>query len=344
MVAEAFYPFVDNGDDTGRQSDGLLQVRHPARIAVFDDVSAAPRVVVVEPSDIRTYLEEITSTVTRLASEQGGKIPFMVIREVVENLIHAYFIEPTVSILDHGNTIRFSDQGPGIQDKSRALEFGTTSATEEMKRYIRGVGSGLPYAQQWLEDKGGSLTVEDNIHSGTVVTVSLVHGSTGPDAPEMTQPMAYPMQQQAVYQQVSPQAWPGQTQPAYAQPNYGQPSYAQPWPQQQPYPYPQQSPAPQPYVVPGYVQPWPQATPTYVPQQAGWAPQQPATLSEREMMVLDYLRTHESVGPRDLNAQQPLSEATWSRTLKSLEDKGLVSKQGGQKRLLTPAGRQFLGL
>ena len=26
-------------------------------------------------------------------------------------------------------------------------------------------------AQQWLRDKGGSLTVEDNIHNGTVVTV-----------------------------------------------------------------------------------------------------------------------------------------------------------------------------
>ena len=148
-------------------------VSNPARIAVFDDPAAAPRVVVVQPKDIRTYLEEVTATVTRLAKEQGGRISFTVIREVVENLVHAYFIEPTISILDGGNTIRFSDQGPGISEKSRALEYGTTSATEEMKRYIRGVGSGLPYAQQYMEDHGGSLTIEDNIHSGTIVTISL---------------------------------------------------------------------------------------------------------------------------------------------------------------------------
>ena len=153
-------------------------VSNPARIAVFDDAAAAPRVVVVQPKDIRTYLEEVTATVTRLAKEQGGRISFTVIREVVENLVHAYFIEPTISILDGGNTIRFSDQGPGISEKSRALEYGTTSATEEMKRYIRGVGSGLPYAQQYMEDHGGTLTIEDNIHSGTIVTISLPTGGS----------------------------------------------------------------------------------------------------------------------------------------------------------------------
>lgn len=153
-------------------------VSNPARIAVFDDPAAAPRVVVVQPKDIRTYLEEVTATVTRLAKEQGGRISFTVIREVVENLVHAYFIEPTISILDGGNTIRFSDQGPGISEKSRALEYGTTSATEEMKRYIRGVGSGLPYAQQYMEDHGGTLTIEDNIHSGTIVTISLPTGGS----------------------------------------------------------------------------------------------------------------------------------------------------------------------
>ncbi len=161
-MADAFYPFVGEGPTgingetkpqvVGEQSAATEPrlgsvVTNPARIAVFDDASAAPRVVVVQPNDVRTYLEEITATVTRLAKEQGGSISFTVIREVVENFVHAYFIEPTISILNGGNTIRFSDQGPGIQEKDRALEYGTTSATEEMKQYIRGVGSGLPYAQ-----------------------------------------------------------------------------------------------------------------------------------------------------------------------------------------------------
>lgn len=172
-----FYPFVEKLTDSDEgaaslDTPSLDKVNYSARIAVYDDAAAAPRVVIVEPSDPRTYLEEITATVNRLAHEQGGSIPFMVIREIVENFIHAYFIAPTITILDAGNTIRFSDQGPGIKEKDLALEYGTSSATEEMKHYIRGVGSGLPYAQQYMLDKGGSLEIEDNISSGTVVTIS----------------------------------------------------------------------------------------------------------------------------------------------------------------------------
>ena len=173
LVARDFYPFVeDDQTNRGDAAEHPLEVRHPARIAVYDDASAAPRVVVVEPGEVRSYLEEITATVSRLAREQGGAIPFMVIREIVENFIHAYFQAPTITILDDGNTIRFSDEGPGIKEKSLALEYGTSSATEEMKHYIRGVGSGLPYVQQYMADKGGSLEVEDNISGGTVVTIS----------------------------------------------------------------------------------------------------------------------------------------------------------------------------
>ena len=121
-MARDFYPFVE--DDQTSRGDAAkqpLEVRHPARIAVYDDASAAPRVVVVEPGEVRSYLEEITATVSRLAREQGGAIPFMVIREIVENFIHAYFQAPTITILDDGNTIRFSDQGPGITEKSEPL-------------------------------------------------------------------------------------------------------------------------------------------------------------------------------------------------------------------------------
>ena len=160
-MARDFYPMVEKASEEQAQGSDQQEslVTNPARIAVYDDASAAPRVVVVEPKDVRPYLEEITGTVNKLSHEQGGTIPFMVIREIVENFIHAYFQSPTITILDGGNTIRFSDQGPGIQEKDLALEYGTSSATEEMRQYIRGVGSGLPYAQQYMEDKGGSLTI-----------------------------------------------------------------------------------------------------------------------------------------------------------------------------------------
>lgn len=176
-MARDFYPFVeetptDVSSPNNKDNIEELTVRYETRIAVYDDVAAAPRVVVIEPTEIRSYLEEIVQAVNRLSHEQGGQIPFMVMREIVENFIHAHFASPTITILDHGNTIRFSDRGPGIKEKELALQYGTSSATESMKHYIRGVGSGLPYAQQYMIDKGGSLTIEDNISGGTVVTIS----------------------------------------------------------------------------------------------------------------------------------------------------------------------------
>lgn len=97
----------------------------------------------------------------------------MVIREIVENFIHAHFAEPIISILDGGDTIRFADQGPGIDDKERAFDFGVTSANSKMKRYIRGTGAGFPMVQEYLENAGGAVSIEDNMGNGTVVTVSL---------------------------------------------------------------------------------------------------------------------------------------------------------------------------
>lgn len=338
-MSQDFYPFVENAND---ESPEPSVVRHPARIAVYDDASAAPRVVVIEPKDVRAYLEEITLQVSQLAQGQGGSIPFMVIREIVENFIHAYFIEPTISILNHGNTIRFSDQGPGIQEKERALQYGTTSATEEMRRYIRGVGSGLPYAQQYMLDKGGRLVIEDNIAGGTVVTISL------PSSPESARDQVGDMPQQMPGAPFGQQPW--TPQQSFAQPypqQYPQP-YSQPMPGQQP--YPQQQGYPQP-MQPGYPQqvPYPANQPAWpavqqgMPQQA--SPPQPASqllsLSVRGRAIMDYLAAHDSVGPSDLARTYGESQPTWTRELQTLEEQGLIRKDG-QKRRLTTLGRAMM--
>ena len=42
-----------------------------------------------------------------------------------------------------------------------------------MKHYIRGVGSGLPIVKDYLDFSNGNITIEDNLESGAVVTVSL---------------------------------------------------------------------------------------------------------------------------------------------------------------------------
>lgn len=379
-MADAFYPFVGEGPtEIGTGADKVENsaspelgevVTNPTRIAIFDDPTAAPRVVVIQPSDVRSYLEEITATVTRLAKEQGGKISFTVIREVVENLVHAYFKEPTVSILDGGNTIRFSDQGPGIREKDRALEYGTTSATEEMKKYIRGVGSGLPYAQQYMEDHGGTLTIEDNINCGTIVTISMPNENADGPVPAMQpaneawqqpQGMAaapgqnpyqqgwqagaqhYPPQIGTQYPQQMmgyPQQGMGQPQPQAQQ--QGMPQYQQGYPQQMPQPWgasawPAAQGAPQGYYP--YAQGMPQVP---YQQQMPWQQQMhPAPLNERAQQVVAYLAQHESVGVVDLVAAYGGSNATWSRQLQEMENQGIVAKRG-QKRFLTDMGMTLI--
>ena len=150
-----------------------LNVAQTARIAVYDDFLSPPRVVEIAPTDINSYIEQIASKTYELSTAIGGNVPYTVIREVSENFIHAHFREPVVSIMDKGKTIRFADQGPGIENKERAQLPGFTSATAEMKDYIRGVGSGLPTVREYLKFSNGRLMIEDNIKAGTVITIMM---------------------------------------------------------------------------------------------------------------------------------------------------------------------------
>ena len=92
-MSDDFYPFVDSGDPapdnahlTGRPRSagvpgggtGPGRADHciACRIAVYDDMLSAPRVIVIAPSDVRTFLEEITNTVYRCMKKQGAPSPF----------------------------------------------------------------------------------------------------------------------------------------------------------------------------------------------------------------------------------------------------------------------------
>ena len=158
-------------------------VEATARVAVYDDFKSAPRVVEVSPAETNEFIEKLTTTIYEQSKMMGGKVPYTLIREVSENFIHARFNEIVVSIYDDGNTIRFADQGPGIKEKEKAQQPGFTSAIEPMKRYIRGVGSGFPIVRDYLDDREGSIVIEDNLVSGAVVTISLM-----PKKEEVKQP------------------------------------------------------------------------------------------------------------------------------------------------------------
>lgn len=373
-MSDDFYTMVDSGDpapdnehitgvreerdEGGQTTTQAPKAMYAARIAVYDDMLSTPRVIVIDPQDVRTYLEETTNTVYQCMKEQGGHISLMVIREIVENFIHAHFAEPIISILDGGDTIRFADQGPGIDDKERAFDFGVTSANSNMKRYIRGTGAGFPMVQEYLENAGGAVSIEDNMGSGTVVTVSLdpkrvqeIERAGGRGAavrPETEQP-TYPLpgafaQQPMATQQMPPlgysQQFPQQYQQGYQQP------YQQ-MPQQQYNPWAQQMP-PQPY------QQWPQSfqqqMPTVQSSQQPAAqmmypnaanqyaqPQPDVFVSDRGNAALGYLAQNQACGATDLARAFGNSAPTWSRTLNDLAQAGLVIKHG-QKYHLTELG------
>lgn len=154
------------------ENENIEKEMQEARIAVYDDFLSSPRIITIEPCNILEYIEQIASKTYELAASLGGSIPYTVIRQVSENFIHAHFQEPTVSIFDNGCTIRFTDQGPGIADKAHAQLPGFSSATKEMKKYINGVGSGLPIVKEYLSFSNGRLVIEDNLQAGTVITIT----------------------------------------------------------------------------------------------------------------------------------------------------------------------------
>src|ERR687897_3438438 len=142
------------------------------RIAVYPRGST-PEITEVSASSPGSATQKFTRIVSEKVRDAGGRVPEESIREVVENLIHARYKGVVISVLDDGNVVRVSDKGPGVENKSRAMEFGFSGAAPEAIGEIRGVGAGLGIARAAAEKVGGTLTIEDNIGGGTVATISV---------------------------------------------------------------------------------------------------------------------------------------------------------------------------
>ncbi|MGZ4199426.1 MAG: ATP-binding protein [Thermoleophilia bacterium] len=158
------------------------------RIAVYDTLTSPPRVVTVEEGDLPALIGSLAEKTYHSCREQGGNVPYTVINELIENLIHAYFRDVVVTILDGGKVVRISDHGPGVDDKERAFLPGFTTATAEQRAVIRGVGSGLPIARESLGFLRGVITVEDNLGGGAVFTIKMPPQPTTEAAPVKTAP------------------------------------------------------------------------------------------------------------------------------------------------------------
>lgn len=159
------------------------------RIAIYDTLTSPPRVIVVEEADLPALIASLAEKTYHYCREQGGQVPYTVLQELIENLLHAYFRDVVITILDNGQTIRISDHGPGVDDKERAFQPGFTTATATQREIIRGVGSGLPIARESLQFLQGVLTIEDNLGGGAVVTIKMPGQGSGmvaqPRVPEV---------------------------------------------------------------------------------------------------------------------------------------------------------------
>ncbi|MGM0367726.1 MAG: ATP-binding protein [Actinomycetota bacterium] len=174
MVQESSNP------NLGSENKSNSNTSIPVRIAIYDNMRSIPRVEEYRYGKVADFINETSQKTYSLSHGIGGKIPYTIIKELIENLIHANFNEIIITILDNGNHIIISDQGPGIDDKNKAFLPGHTSATQSMKEYIRGVGSGLPIVKETITFSGGSINISDNIKSGTVVSLKIDTAQTSP--------------------------------------------------------------------------------------------------------------------------------------------------------------------
>jgi hypothetical protein len=164
-------PPIEPNSDVSIENSILLPI--VSRIAIYDNMRSIPRIIDYTHDSIQGFIDELPQKIYGFSHELGGKIPYTILKEVIENLIHAKFKEIIITIMANGNHILISDQGPGITDKEKVFFPGFTSASQSMKKYIRGVGSGLPIVKEVIVFSGGSIDVEDNIRSGTVVSLRL---------------------------------------------------------------------------------------------------------------------------------------------------------------------------
>ena len=157
------------------------------RIAVYPG-GGAPEITEVSASNPGSATRKFTRFVSEKVREAGGRVPEESICEIVENLVHAGYRGVVISVLDNGNVVRVSDKGPGVENKSKAMEFGFSGAAPEALGEIRGVGAGLGIARAAAEKVGGTVTIEDNIGGGTVATVSVAGGGPVSEEKEAEDP------------------------------------------------------------------------------------------------------------------------------------------------------------
>jgi hypothetical protein len=298
-------PPIKLNSDLSIENSILLPI--VSRIAIYDNLRSIPRIIDYSHDSIQGFIDELPQKIYAFSHELGGKIPYTILKEVIENLIHAKFKEIIITIMANGNHILISDQGPGITDKDKVFFPGFTSASQSMKKYIRGVGSGLPIVKETIVFSGGSVDVEDNIRSGTVVSLRL---ESPPERFKNIREDSYLAP--ATAPTAAPAAAPadGNINPQPDNPELQKPGNTlknEAFPDKQPYDNFEN-----------------------------------LKLSIRQTKILSIILELEETGPSKISKELDLSLATSFRELTVLEGAGLLIVTGAGKRKLTELGKKYL--
>jgi len=302
-------------------------VRTKARIAVYDDLLSAPRIINVEPAPILEFIEQIAVNTYERAAALDGHIPYSVIREIAENFIHADFKECTVSVLDRGDTIRFSDQGPGIEKKMLVRQPGVSSASAEMRQYIKGVGSGFPLVNEYLSLHGGTLRIDDNAIDGAVITLSLAAEEA--NLPTQAQTGLSPAREaRPAHVRLADSSSPNVNANAKFPLSYG--FYAD-----------EERPA-MVNSAPAHLDAPAVGTDRLVAQPTSTPTANRLLTDKRARVAIETASRLGAAGPTDIASALDVSISTAQRLLVSLEEDGLLEKTSNRKRILSNSGLEAL--
>jgi predicted HTH transcriptional regulator len=143
------------------------------KIVLYTSPLEPPQIFSLPFSSYEQIIDIASNKTFELICEQKGCIPYPVIREMVENFIHADFQNAVISILNEGNTIIFSDQGKGIQKENWEKIFrpGFSTASIDQQQFIKGVGSGLFVVSEIVKNQGGEILINSNIEKGIVFVI-----------------------------------------------------------------------------------------------------------------------------------------------------------------------------
>jgi hypothetical protein len=166
-----------DGSGTVSRDAGILAPPH-TRVAIPDEEGLF-EVLDVGGRDFVEFSHSLSELLSRAMRDRGSEVPEVALREVTDNLIHALPCSVSVVLDPQTGNVYLSDTGPGISRLDLVFGLGYSTAREEHRAHIRGVGIGLHLAREELRSRGGDLLIDSDPGSGTYVRLIL----SGPVAP-----------------------------------------------------------------------------------------------------------------------------------------------------------------